>query len=119
MTALKVPMVPAAGVAVPLVHVTHGIYLPSRPHYPIFLEYFPNGIFRSKSSPGRWLKCWHDSELASRADQFRLQILYFRPSYARFLYSRLGYAVLAQPLLSANGSGYRPRYAVFGGHFMP
>src|SRR5690348_5025921 len=42
-----------------------------------------------------------------------------QPSYAQFLHSRPGYAVLAQPLLSLNAPVYRPIYAVFGGQFMP
>ena len=42
-----------------------------------------------------------------------------RPSYVQFLHSRPGYTVLAQQLVSVNAPAYRPRYAVFGGQFMP
>ncbi len=56
------------------------------------------------------------AESPSEADQIRLRILYFGPFYARFSHSRPGYAVLALLLLSLNASGYRPSYAVFGGH---
>jgi len=83
---------------------------------------FVNTSKRISSAPEArlaFIYCWHISELASGADEIRHQPLYFRPSYAQFLHNRPHYAVLAQPQVSLNAPVYRPRYAVFGGQFMP
>jgi hypothetical protein len=58
------------------------------------------------------------AERASEADTNQSGGLHFRPTSALFLHFRPRNAFLTQPLLSLNGSDYRPTSAFFGGHFM-
>ena len=98
-----------------LTSVTHGIKWPPRPEYRV-LAVFPIAFSCSNLALGSKSSQRLNAESALQADQIRQRILYFRPLYAQFMHFRPSYAVLAQPLLSLNTSGYRPNYAVFGGH---
>ena len=99
-------------------NVTNGLKWPNRPAIKISLNSF-NGFLRSNLPCGIRSNQQPNAGSTSRADKIRSQNLHNRPRYARFLHNRPGYAVLAPPFLSLNAPVYRPRYAVFGGHFNP
>jgi hypothetical protein len=75
-------------------------------------------ILPIRNFPLELVLCWISlkAETASEADINQSGNLYFRPHYGLFLHLRPQIAFLAQPVLSLNGSGYRPRIAFFGGH---